>query len=137
MWYDSYMINLWHDDIRRPPTEALSGLPWVWARTNEVAKGILASNKVYAISMDHDLGLYGYDPDEQDADLRIGDDEETGLALAEWIVENLESIHVPAFFTIHSWNPVGARRMAAVLAAAGLGDRITVKEYERGYSVLS
>jgi hypothetical protein len=58
-------ISLWFDDIRRPPAQH-----WSWARTIDEAKLMVNSHNVVEASLDHDLGLEGYDPDEQDADLR-------------------------------------------------------------------
>lgn len=62
-------------------------------------------------SLDHDLGAL-----PSDGIYAKGTAEETGLKLVEWMIEN----HlVPPKVTIHSWNGVGARRMAQVLNAAG------------------
>lgn len=58
-------MKLWFDDIRRPPDDT-----WFWARTIEDAKLIVNSHDIQEASLDHDLGLHEYDPDEQDADLR-------------------------------------------------------------------
>jgi hypothetical protein len=106
-------MKLWHDDIRRPPDDS-----WTWARTNDEAKEVLKSNRVTECSLDHDLGLHMYDPDMQDADLQRGwDTENDGLKLVRWMVERPEL--VPERITIHSWNPPGAARMAALLAEHG------------------
>lgn len=58
-------MKLWFDDIRRPPSSE-----WLWARTIEEAKLVVNSHEITEASLDHDLGLHEYDPDEQDADLR-------------------------------------------------------------------
>ena len=58
-------MKLWFDDIRRPPDDT-----WLWARTIEEAKLLVQTNEIDEASLDHDLGLHEYDPDEQDADLR-------------------------------------------------------------------
>lgn len=58
--------NLWLDDIRRPPDPS-----WVWARTIEMAKqAVMLSEPFVVMSLDHDMGLDGYDPDEPGADER-------------------------------------------------------------------
>lgn len=112
-------MKLWHDDIRPAPEG------WVWARTNDEAKTHLKTGLVEEISMDHDLGEHGLDPSKVDtmtlAEYRDymsirGTGNETGLGLAQWMA--LLNI-IPKKITIHSWNPDGARKMAAVLNNAG------------------
>lgn len=117
-------MRLWHDDIRRPPDKR-----WTWARTNTDAKFYLWHFHVTEMSMDHDLGLHDYDPDEQDADLRClpeGARPEEGWELVQWMIENEL---IPDKITIHSWNPVGAKRMADMFA--DIGKQVTVKQYQR------
>ncbi len=104
-------VKLWHDDIRRPPSSE-----WTWARTNDEAKRVLLEGSVVEISLDHDLGCHEMDPDAPMAMMLRGAAPETGYDLAVWMCE--VGI-VPECITIHSWNPVGARRMAAVLMDAG------------------
>lgn len=104
-------MKLWHDDIRRPPDET-----WKWARTNEAAITALATGEVEEISLDHDLGLHGEDPDAPAAELGRGQAEQTGYDLVKWMCEHGK---LPAKITIHSWNPPGAERMAAALRDAG------------------
>lgn len=112
------MIKLWHDDVRPAPEG------WLWARTNEDARKILREQEVVEISLDHDLGLHDVDvPDPAldpdgfiDAVAGRGQSSETGLDLVVWMVENNK---VPKRVTIHSWNPDGARYMAARLNRAG------------------
>ncbi len=112
------MTKLWHDDVRPAPEG------WLWARTNEDAKTILREQEVVEISLDHDLGLHGVDvPDPAedvdgflDAVCRRGQGSETGLDLVVWMIENNK---VPKRVRVHSWNPDGARYMAARLNRAG------------------
>lgn len=105
-------MRVWHDDIRLPPDES-----WEWARTNDEAIELLLHNDVEEISLDHDLGLHQHDPYAPDADLQAGwDTENDGYVLVKWMVLN---DHVPPLVTIHSWNPVGARRMADLLRDYG------------------
>lgn len=61
---------LWFDDIRKPPSDSDYNLHWHWARTIDDAKLIMNTVEIVSASLDHDLGLDGYDPDEPDADLR-------------------------------------------------------------------
>lgn len=117
-------VRLWHDDVRRPP-----GGSWTWARTNEAARAVLTARDVVEISMDHDLGLHDADPDVPDADLqRLPDGmrPEEGWELVEWMIAESR---VPERVTIHSWNPPGAQRMAALLRDAG--HQVLVKPYLR------
>lgn len=85
-------VRLWHDD-ERPAPEG-----WLRAVTNWDAKDILMREEVVECSLDHDLGFHK--------------GAETGLDLVEWMVQNDK---VPERVTIHSWNPDGARYMAARL----------------------
>lgn len=105
------MTKLWHDDIRRPPDQT-----WIWARTNDDAIMVLQNFDVKVISMDHDLGLDGLDPDLPDAVYLRGNGEQTGLDLVDWMIQNG---CVPEHVTVHSWNPSGAQRMIKTLHARG------------------
>lgn len=133
-------MKLWHDDVRPPPPG------WEWARTNDTAKALLKGGNVEEISLDHDLGYDGPPPgpcgeclgsgldfsfDEPqpcgpcDGDGFIGgdilyvagDDDDDGLELVRWMVEE---DYLPEKITIHSWNPDGAKDMAATLRDAGV-----------------
>lgn len=104
------MSKLWHDDIRRPPDES-----WSWARTNAEAVTFIAMHRPDEISLDHDLGLQDHDPDVDDADMQISQNaalEPDGDDLVNTLIE-LDI--VPPKVTIHSWNPIGADRMASKL----------------------
>ena len=117
------MNKLWHDDVRPPPAG------WLWARTNDQAKYFLMlaereGSPIVECSLDHDLGYHDVvlpeDPDELAEVLILrGQSEETGYDLVCWMIEhNL----VPKKVTIHSWNPEGARHMAARLARLAPAD---------------
>lgn len=120
-------MRLWLDDIRRPPDE-----DWVWARTVEQAVDAVgfAGEKITHMSLDHDLGLHELDPDQPGAHLLRGDGEMTGLDFVRWLISvyynerawlQNEFLDVSECeFTIHSYNPIGARRMADELRAIGL-----------------
>lgn len=114
-------MKLWHDDCRPPPDDT-----WTWARTNESAKMYLLTDSVDEASLDHDLGLHGVDPGNpaaiargivREREKRRRREVETGADLAEWMVKYHQ---IPARVTIHSMNPVGAQRMAQILAPATL-----------------
>jgi len=96
------MIKLWHDDLREAPNAS-----WTIARTNAEALELLRTGNVIECSLDHDLGVL-----------------EDGFELAETMAaEGL----LPCRINIHSWNYSGARRMAAVLTAAG-AENVTTEE---------
>lgn len=107
-------MKLWLDDVRPAPEG------WVWARTNEDAKRHLLTGEVEECSLDHDLGYHDLEiPDpksDPDAYMDVltarGQTEETGYQLVNWMIENE---CVPAKVAIHSWNPDGAKAMAARL----------------------
>lgn len=103
-------MKIWHDDIRKPPEG------WTWARTNTQAIALFLSHEIEAISLDHDLGLQDEDPDAPAAELGRGTSLHTGYDLVEWMIA---THHLPESITIHSWNPDGAKRMAAALQDAG------------------
>lgn len=125
-------MKLWHDDVRPPPS-----VEWAWMRTNEEARMYLYNAKVIEdeggegiteCSLDHDLGA-----DPEDGIYAKGAAEETGMKLVEWMIaQHL----VPPKVTIHSWNAVGARRMAQALNAAGYSVTLapySLKEYKEWY----
>jgi hypothetical protein len=97
-------VKLWHDDTRYPPEG------WVWAQTNEAARLYLSKDVYEEISMDHDMGAK---PGEIWA---AGSNEDNGTVLAQWMVE---TGNVPLKITIHSWNPISAKRMAGIFNDAG------------------
>lgn len=111
-------MKLWHDDIRKPPSD------WVWARTNleAVMHLVLHWEEITEISLDHDLGLDYIDPEVYEArpeelwvlagDSKQGD----GRELVKWMIA---FGYVPPKVSIHSWNPQGAREMAEMFADAG------------------
>lgn len=114
-------MKLWHDDCRPAPQG------WVWVQTNDDAKDVLKTGEVEEISMDHDLGAF-----PSDGIYARGSGEDNGLKLAEWMVENAL---VPDVVTIHSWNPVGARRMQEEFLRAGYAAEIRPFDpYEHQYT---
>lgn len=107
-------MKLWLDHVRPAPPG------WMWAKDNATAKSILEACGVtghvaiHECSLDHDLGAVSTgetNPQEQ------GDSPDgSGYNLAVWMCENGL---VPDIVTIHSWNPVGAKRMRAAFYAHG------------------
>jgi len=85
-------VKLWVDDLRKPPDDG-----WYWALDAEDAKEVLLEHQISEQSLDHDLG----------------DAKSDGLTLLVW-----EHDHklVPYLTTLHTWNRIGAERMAAFLA---------------------
>lgn len=122
-------MKLWHDDIRRPPDDS-----WAWARTNRDAEllliaGVGSCDPITEASLDHDLGLHDFDPDEFDADLRIAPEahlQPDGRGLCRWMVD--QGL-VPPRVTIHSWNPPGAAEMAAILRDGAPNTTVAVSPY--------
>jgi len=55
------------------------------------------------VSFDHDLAY-----------------SETGAEIAEWMVKRVTPSTTPGVCRVHSWNPVGAKAIMQILAAAGL-----------------
>lgn len=99
--------KLWVDDIRRPPDDT-----WLWARTNDIAREALRIGGIKEASLDHDMGHHDRDPDDEDSLFLRGDAEDDGQQLVKWMIRHG---YVPKKITIHSWNPVGARNMQAML----------------------
>jgi hypothetical protein len=109
-------MKLWHDDVRPAPAG------WLWAQNNIQARKILLDEVVDECSLDHDLGCLPVE-----GIYAKGSAEETGLDLVKWMIE---ADCVPQKVAIHSWNPVGAMRMAKALDEAGLP--VMIKPYEAG-----
>lgn len=119
-------MKLWHDDIRRPPDDS-----WTWTRSNEEAKLVLLSHfdAITEASLDHDMGLHDFDPDQQDAEIMVAPDaanQPDGTELVKWMIEN---DRVPPRVTVHSMNYDGRRRMVALLREAGCSEVID-REFE-------
>jgi len=110
-------MKLWHDDVRPPPDAS-----WTWARSNGEAKDLLYNERVEECSLDHDMGYEGVDiPENPDWDeimdiVENATPRASGLELVHWMVE---TGNVPPKVTIHSWNPDGAKNMAARLNRFG------------------
>lgn len=107
-------MKLWHDDIRRPPDDS-----WLWSRTNREAILALRTRDIEECSLDHDMGLHDWDPDEQDADLRVAYDAANQPDGVELVEAMIAAGLVPEKVRIHSFNYDGAKRMQAKLEDAG------------------
>lgn len=107
------MCNLWVDDVRNPPATG-----WKWAKSYDEAIEILDNYQVYALSLDHDLGMT---QTILPSGLAIGNEsfeEKTGYDVACWIENKVgfdESYHPPFTIRCHSANPEGKRRIELVI----------------------
>lgn len=97
---DSYVIHtdplhLWLDDVRPAP----KGYDY-WALTAHQALEVLQTGCVGHVSLDHDLG----------------NSDETGYTVANWIEDAVEAQKIPELsWEVHSANPVGRKRIAQAL----------------------
>lgn len=86
-------VKMWLDDVRPAPDN------WVWCKTADEARALLAQGDVYVCSLDHDLGP----PSEG-----------TGYDVLTWVercmAEGVWYGPLPVIH-IHSANPVGRMRM--------------------------
>jgi hypothetical protein len=48
-------IYLWLDDERKPPSRAVTGIRWTWAKSHDQAIVLLKTGRVVFASLDHDL----------------------------------------------------------------------------------
>ena len=93
------MVRLFVDDVRDPSWFGLDG--WTVARTSTEAIAILSRGRVVECSLDHDLG---------------GDD--TGYKVVCWMEEH--GVWPKDGTRCHSANPVGKRRIEAVIRMANM-----------------
>ena len=90
-------MNLWVDDIRRPPGHRSESFTWV--KSYGEAIGYLETGLVETISLDHDLGLC-----------------KTGYDVVCWIERAVVNgdIECP-LISCHSMNPVGRQKIQIVI----------------------
>jgi hypothetical protein len=88
-------MDLWVDDKRPPEAYGFEG--FTWARTSEEAIALLRTGEVRFASLDHDLGL----------------ESGTGYDIVCWMEEH--NTWPPDGVGVHSMNPVGRKRMEAVI----------------------
>ena len=112
-----YSFNLWLDDMRPAPEG------YIWAKTVDQAKAVLANASIVKCSLDHDLGVCtecseGLTPEEwlikhEYKSMPHCSHFGTGYDLVCWMEENdVWSIEKPV---VHSMNPVGRMRMQMVI----------------------
>lgn len=87
-------MKLWIDDKRDPPDDS-----WTVARNSDEALDKIYEEPIEQISFDHDLG----------------EDSKNGLEIAEMICFEGLMPH-PSRCSVHSANPVGARRIRNFIA---------------------
>lgn len=91
-------------------------LGFVWAKTADEAIDYLKTGRVERASLDHDLADEHYPwsgiPEGQWK-------EKTGLTVVRWMVEN--NVWPRHGVRVHSWNPVGAKRMIQELGEHYVG----------------
>lgn len=105
---DGPTVKIWHDDVRPAPDAT-----WEWCKTNEEVQGIMLYADVDEISLDHDLGAK-----PEDGLFAAGASQNgSGLDLVKWMIKYIDPL--PKRISIHSWNPVGALKMAYALNDAG------------------
>lgn len=92
-------MKVYLDDVRRPYDET-----WTLVKTPKECIDLIKNNKVFCISLDHDLG----------DDDRIG----TGMDVLDWIEMVVETDKVDEllphgfpFIKVHTANPVARKRM--------------------------
>lgn len=118
-------MKLWLDDVRDPAPRGFIG--WVWVKTAAEAIDLFLTGEVEQASLDHDLGpehmLAGYRElqklVETGGPVRREDLEAfygpgTGYDVVLWL-EAHPSYYPAGGVTVHSMNPVGARRMRVAL----------------------
>jgi len=105
-------MRLWLDDLRKPP------FGYVWVKTYDEAIRALPEDECVTVSLDHDLAEEHYSGDFSRA--------KSGYDVAKFIVENNIKLD---YITVHSFNPVGAENMVALLRNAGyVVRRVTPQE---------
>lgn len=113
-------IRLWLDDVRRAP------VGWFWARNFQQACDLLNTYTVTECSLDHDLA-----PEHYQQSTAHTSTEKTGWDLVCWMQQN--QVWPELAPTVHSLNPVGAERMARLLADHyGCDHRQLLKPYRPG-----
>lgn len=123
-------MKLWLDDTRFPPDPS-----WTWARTLAQAVEVLSTGMVLSASLDHDLGAAYASAHLEDlcfggegcgfcnpgvgpeVERNLGHKECTGYDVVLWMAEHEVWPHEG--IVIHSWNPIGAMRMAGVVDRYG------------------
>lgn len=109
------MVNLWIDDVRRPPEG------WDWAKTSREAIQMLTETQYERVSFDHDLGplsmqeLLALTDDEAKHDYNLVD---TTRPVVMYLCE-MDSW--PPVVYVHSANPVGVEWLEGMINRYGPG----------------
>lgn len=99
-------IKLYVDDLRKEPEG------WVRAKTVTEAIRLLANHVVSEVSLDHDIG-HRVNMDSIARPFPCGE-------TFEPVAWYLAAIKFSGPVTLHTANPIGARKMAAILNEAGI-----------------
>lgn len=99
------ITNLWLDDARPCPYVG----NWKIAKNYQEAVDIMTQYQVRNASLDHDLSFEHYESDNVS-----GYTEKTGYDFVKWMEDNDCWPQLPPI--VHSYNPIGAYRMAQILA---------------------
>jgi hypothetical protein len=112
-------VKLWLDDVRPAPEG------WYGVKSVEEAKAAFMTYPISEASLDHDLGYVAdpnwdgdpREPQEIAIDPNVSRPGADGIDLVRWMCEF--GMYPSQGITIHSWNPVGASNMAALLLGNG------------------
>lgn len=105
------IVNLWLDDVR--PCSYVGN--WLVAKNYDEAVMIMQNYTVRHSSLDHDLAPEHYVPNGYDRpEVYNNFTEKTGYDFVKWMEANDCWPQQPPI--VHSLNPVGARRMAEIIA---------------------
>ena len=98
-----------------------------WAQTAEKAIKYLSENPKYdIICFDHDLSEQHYTAFISDGENADYGDEMTGYDVAIFLITELDEEKQPEYAIVHTFNPIGAKRITAALNEAGLQKYIYV-----------
>jgi hypothetical protein len=104
-------MRLWIDDVRPMPEDFD-----IWAKTANEALDILKKGVITHVSFDYDLG----DVHKIGSQIATWSEHEmSGYDVASWIEgEAFQGNMGPITYTVHSANPVGAKRIESAMANA-------------------
>lgn len=105
-------MKLWVDDLRDAPDDS-----WTVARKVEPATNIICNMKLEEISLDHDIENRPDDETFCPLAFVIGLRYQTVQEMSDFITGFGPRVQAVPKITIHSINPVGAKRMQAILSS--------------------
>ena len=111
-------MKLWLDDVRDPTQYAFyregvnikGGYDYIWVKTADEAIALLKTGKVTYASLDHDLAFEHYMGQEF---VNGTSPNKTGYDVVLWMESN--SVWPIDGTVVHSMNPVGRKKMQAVI----------------------